>query len=61
MKIRTVTAIIHHAESNWKEEKTVTALFTDENEKYQLTKVFVVEFDKKVIFCTTDNTFILPD
>jgi hypothetical protein len=61
MKIRTVTATIHHAESNWKEEKTVTALFTDDNEKYELTKVFVVEFNKQVIFSTTDNTFLLPD
>lgn len=61
MKIRQITANFHYCNSGMKEEKTVNCIFTDDNEKYLLTKVYVVELQKKVLFSKTDNTFLIND
>jgi hypothetical protein len=59
MKIRTVEATIHHAESNKKEIKRVTIF--DDKPEYGLTKVYVVELGKSAIFEKDTNTILLPD
>jgi hypothetical protein len=61
MKIRTITATFHYCNSGTKEERTVTCLFTDRNEQYELTKVFVVEFGKSLVFSKSDNEFLVND
>ncbi|MHC5739417.1 hypothetical protein [Nostoc sp.] len=43
------------------EEKTVTCLFTERSEKFELTKVYVVEFGCELIFCKSDNHFLVND
>jgi hypothetical protein len=59
MKIRTIEATIHHAESNTKEVKKVTIF--DDQPKYGLAMLYVVELGKKVVFEKDTNTILLPD
>ena len=59
MKIRTVEATIHHAESNRKEIKQVTIL--DDKPENGLAMLYVVELGKKVVFEKDTNTILLPD
>ncbi|NJO74197.1 MAG: hypothetical protein HC833_10840 [Leptolyngbyaceae cyanobacterium RM1_406_9] len=61
MKSRTMTVTFHHTESGWKEEKTVTCLFTDANTAYVITKVFVVELNTSLVFDKETNEFLVPD
>lgn len=61
MKIRTITATFKYANSGKEEEKTVTCLFDDEAEEYSLTKLYVVEFQKELVFAKLDNTFLVCD
>ncbi len=61
MKGRVITATFHYCNSNRKEVKTVNCLFDDESEKYELTKVFVVEFGTSLVFSKSDNTFLVND
>ncbi|TBR56431.1 hypothetical protein B4U84_29865 [Westiellopsis prolifica IICB1] len=61
MKIRQVTATFKYCNSGRQEEKTVNCLFDENAEKYQLTKVYVVEFGCKLVFSKTDNTFLVND
>jgi hypothetical protein len=60
-KIRTITALFEYCNSGRKEVKTVTCFFSQRNEKYQLTMVYVVEFHKCLAFSKTDNTFLVND
>ena len=59
MKIRTLIVTIHHAESDWKEEKQVTIF--DDKPDCQLAMLFVPEFGKRVVFDKTDNSILLRD
>jgi hypothetical protein len=59
MKMRTLIATIHHAESGTKEERQVTII--DESPEYQLTMLYVVELGKSVVFQKSTNTILLPD
>lgn len=59
MKIRRITATIQYCNSGRTEERTVTCLFDDISEQYELTKVFVVELGKKLIFSKNDQTFLV--
>ncbi len=59
MKIRTLMATIHHAESGTKEEKQVTII--DDKPEHQLTMLYVVELGKSAIFDKSTNTILLPD
>ncbi len=61
MKIRQITGTFRYCNSGRKEERTVTCLFTDRNEQYELTKVFVVEFGKSLVFSKSDNEFLVND
>ncbi|MDY6941267.1 MAG: hypothetical protein SWY16_26870 [Cyanobacteriota bacterium] len=61
MKIRKIEVTVNHAESERTEVQTLTFLFDDRAEKYELTKVYVVELGKKVIFSKSENLVILPD
>jgi hypothetical protein len=61
MKVRTITATFKYCNSGIQEVKTVNCLFTDRNEKYELTKVYVVEFGHEVLFSKDDNTFLVND
>lgn len=60
-KIRKIEATIHHTESNTKELKMLTCFFTDRNEKYVITKVFVVEFSQELLFDVEMNEFLIAD
>lgn len=59
MKMRTLLATIHHAESGIKEERQVTII--DEKPEHQLTMLYVVELGKSVVFEKSTNTILLPD
>jgi hypothetical protein len=61
MKIRTITATFQYCNSGKVEELTVNCLFDDRSQQYELTKVFVVEFGQKLLFCKGDNTFLVND
>ncbi|MFB2880696.1 hypothetical protein [Floridanema aerugineum] len=61
MKIRRITATIQYCNSGRTEERTVTCLFDDISEQYELTKVFVVELAKKLTFSKNDQTFLVND
>lgn len=61
MRLRQVAATFWHTESDQTEQQTVTCLFSDRNEKYVLTKVFVVEHQKEILFDKETNTFLVPD
>jgi hypothetical protein len=61
MKGQTITAIFHYCNSDRKEVKTVNCLFDEKAEQYELTKVFVVELGKKLVFSKLDNTFLVND
>ncbi|WP_292697462.1 hypothetical protein [Nostoc sp. NMS2] len=41
--------------------KTVNCLFDDRAEKYELTKVYVVEFGQELVFSKLDNHFLVND
>ncbi|AFY51294.1 hypothetical protein Nos7524_5604 (plasmid) [Nostoc sp. PCC 7524] len=60
-KSRTITGTFKYCNSGREEVKTVTCLFTERSEKYQLTKVYVVEFGCELIFCKDDNHFLVND
>jgi len=61
MKVRQIEANFHHTETNRKEVLAVTCWFTDRNEQYELTKVWVVEFNAALLFDKNTNTFLVPD
>jgi hypothetical protein len=61
MKIRTITGTIHYCNSGRKEVQTVNCLFDDRAEKYELTRVYVVEFKQELVFSKNDNTFLVND
>ncbi len=61
MKIRRITATFRYCNSGREEERTVQCLFNDRNEKYELTKVYVVEFGKELVFDKLDNSFLVND
>ena len=61
MKARTITATFKYCNSGREQVKTVNCLFTDRNEQYQLTKVYVVEFGYEVLFSKDSNTFLVND
>lgn len=61
MKIRTIEATVFHAESNRREARTLTLLFDDRSERFTLTKVYVLEFQQRVVFDKEENLVILPD
>jgi hypothetical protein len=60
-KIRTITATFKYCNSGTEEIKTVTCFFDERAEKFELTKVYVVEFGCKLIFCKPDNHFLVND
>lgn len=57
----TITGVFKFCNSGREEVRTVTCLFTERSEKYQLTKVYVVEFGCELIFCKDDNHFLVND
>ena len=59
MKMRTLAVTIHHCESGTKEEKQVTII--DDKPEYELTKIYVIELGKSVVFDKSSNTILLPD
>lgn len=59
MKIRTVRATINPTESGTQEVKEVTIF--DNESKYELLKLYVVELGKSVVFDRNTNTILLPD
>ena len=61
MKARRITATFKYCNSGKEEIKTVNCLFTDRSEQYELTKVYVVEFGCELIFCNSDNHFLVND
>jgi hypothetical protein len=61
MKIRTIEATFIYPVSGKREVKTVTCLFSDRNEKYDLTMLFVVEFNQKLVFDKSDNSFLVRE
>ncbi|BAZ71255.1 hypothetical protein NIES4106_60520 (plasmid) [Fischerella sp. NIES-4106] len=61
MKARLITATFKYCNSGREQEKTVNCLFDENAEKYELTKVYVVEFGYKLVFSKTDNTFLVND
>lgn len=60
-KIRVITGKFKYCNSGREEIKTVTCLFDERAEKFELTKVYVVEFECKLIFSKTDNHFLVND
>jgi hypothetical protein len=60
-KLRTITGIFKYCNSGREEVKTVTCLFTESSEKYELTKVYVVEFGCELVFSKSDNEFLVND
>ncbi|MBH8565920.1 hypothetical protein I8748_27765 [Nostoc sp. CENA67] len=60
-KSRIITGTFKYCNSGREEVKTVTCLFTERSEKYQLTKVYVVEFGCELIFCKDNNHFLVND
>ncbi|WP_138504491.1 hypothetical protein [Nostoc sp. PA-18-2419] len=60
-KIRTITATFKYCNSGTEEIKTVTCLFDERAEKFELTKVYVVEFGCKLIFSKPHNHFLVND
>lgn len=61
IKIRIITGTFKYCNSGTQEVKTVTCLFDERSEYYELTKVYVVEFGCKLIFCKSDNQFLVND
>jgi hypothetical protein len=61
MKVRTIEATFHHTESNRRETRTVTCIFGDRSEYYTLTKVFVIELKRSLVFDKETNEFLVPD
>lgn len=59
MKARKITATFKYCDSGRVEEKTVNCLFDDRSEQYELTKVYVVEFGKKILFSKNINNSFL--
>jgi hypothetical protein len=59
VKIREVLATVKHCNSGRQEQKLVHILFTDRDEKYQLLKLYCVEYGKNVIFSKTDTALCL--
>ncbi|WP_392530211.1 hypothetical protein [Nostoc sp. C117] len=60
-KMRTITGTFKYCNSGREETKTVTCLFDERAEQYELTKVYVFEFGCKLIFSKTDNHFLVND
>jgi|GEM_PF-5699677 hypothetical protein len=60
-KIRTITGTFKYCNSGTQEVKTVTCLFDERSEKYELTMVYVVEFGHKLAFSKSDNEFLVND
>lgn len=60
-RIRKITGMFKYCNSGTQEEKTVTCIFDERSEQYALTKVYVVEFGCKLIFCKDDNHFLVND
>jgi hypothetical protein len=60
-KIRTITGTFKYCNSGTQEVKTVTCLFDERSEKYELTMVYVVEFGYKLAFSKSDNEFLVND
>ncbi|OBQ30105.1 MAG: hypothetical protein AN483_06880 [Aphanizomenon flos-aquae MDT14a] len=60
-KIRTITGTFKYCNSGTEEVKTVTCLFDERSEKYELTKIYVVEFGCKLVFSKSDNEFLVND
>jgi hypothetical protein len=61
MKARKITGTFKYCNSGREEVKTVNCLFDENAEKYELTKVYVVEFGCELIFCKLDNHFLVND
>lgn len=59
MKHRKITATFKFCNSGKTEERTVNCLFTDENEQYQMAKIYVVEFQQALVFSKSNNTFLV--
>ncbi|MFN6565208.1 MAG: hypothetical protein RMY28_036150 [Nostoc sp. ChiSLP01] len=58
--IRVITGKFEYCNSGREEIKTVTCLFDERSEHYQLTKVYVVEFGCKLLL-SKPNTFLVND
>lgn len=61
MKIRAITGTFKYCNSNREEVKTVNCLFDERAEKFELTKVYVVEFGCELVFSKSDNEFLVND
>ncbi len=61
MKARLITTTFKYCNSGREEVKTVNCLFDDRAEKYELTKVYVVEFGQELVFSKLDNHFLVND
>lgn len=60
-KIRKITGLFKYCNSGTQEVKTVNCIFTERSEKYELTKVYVVEFACELVFSKSDNEFLVND
>lgn len=61
MKIRSITATFIYCNSGRREEETVSVVFTDDSEKYMLTKLYVMEKQQSFIFDKSTNEFLVND
>jgi len=61
MRIRIVEATIIHTESQLKESKIVNILLDDRAKQFVVTKVWVVEFNRSLIFDKETNELLIPD
>ncbi len=61
MKIRVITATFIYCNSGRREEETVNVVFTDESEKYTLTKLYVIEKQQSFCFDKSTNEFLVND
>lgn len=59
IKIRTVIATIVYTESKRREEKMVT--IWDDQPNYTLAKLFIVEFQRKLIVDKSTNEILIPE
>ncbi|GAB4378473.1 MAG: hypothetical protein Kow00121_30370 [Elainellaceae cyanobacterium] len=58
MRIRQAIVTLHHPESNGSEERTVTILLSDRNERYV---IFIVELGRSYVIDLETNTVLIPD
>jgi hypothetical protein len=61
MRIRIVEATIVHTESQLRESKIVNILLDDRAEQFVIAKVWVVEFNRSLIFDKETNELLIPD